>query len=116
MFFFENYTVFLCKIHKKTIHHHKNSVLLKESPCWDCWRDVNINKRKKENELIHAKELFHQEYMSLWAPNSLGGISFTKIENNELTVSIEYSPEVFNQLPDKYLGITINKSIVGQHE
>ncbi len=36
------YSVFYCKAHNKHIYYIKGKLIGDESPCWDCWRDVNL--------------------------------------------------------------------------
>jgi hypothetical protein len=113
MFYNEQYTVFFCKAHKKYIHYLKRENGFNDTLCWDCWRDANLFKFKKESKLRAARKLFREEFAHLWTPNIIGGIVSTKIELDGINVSIESSVEVFNEIPNEYQGYVISKKIIG---
>ena len=108
------YAIFYCSVHKTEIHYLiRYGALANESQCWTCVRDANLSKSKKESKLRDAREQFLEEFSHLWIPNVLGGIVSAKIELGGINVSIETSAEVFNEIPNIYLGYTITKQIVG---
>jgi hypothetical protein len=113
MFYKEQYTVFFCKAHKKYIHYLKKENGFNETQCWDCTREANLSKSKKESKLRHAREQFSEEFSHFWTPNIIGGIVSAKIEAGGINVSIESSVEVFNEMPIEYMGYVISKQIVG---
>lgn len=49
----EKYQVFICKIHKKRIlHFKKEDSYFNETECWDCIKNANDTRWKKENKKI----------------------------------------------------------------
>jgi len=48
-----NYLIFICKIHNKIIHYFKREDSgFNETQCWDCIRDANTAKWKKNKEVL----------------------------------------------------------------
>lgn len=111
----KKYGVQHCKVHKITIHYIvTEESSFNESHCWDCVRDANDKKFKQKAKINKARKQFTEEFSHLWSANSPGGIVSVKIEENEIIVSIETSPDVSNQVPNEYLGFMVSKQIVGE--
>lgn len=107
------YAVFVCKIHKRIIHHFKRQTSFNETECWDCIRDANNKKSSQENKLKKAREEFSVEFTHLWTTSAPGGIVSAKITEGGINVSIESSSDVFNEVPNEYRGFAVSKQIVG---
>jgi hypothetical protein len=108
------YSIQLCKVHKITIHYLKReSEAAQETQCWDCIKEANDKKFKREATARRAKEQFVEEFAHLLKINCEGGIVSVQIEKTNFNVVIETSQIACNSLPEEYQGFTINKQITG---
>jgi hypothetical protein len=117
MFRLEDIKVFRCEIHNKYIYHSGKPIPYLEGwICWDCWRADHHDILKEENRRRNIKQQFAIDFSDSWVTSTRGGILSTRFEKDGFHIEIESSAEVCQLIPNKYMGYTIVKHLVGEQK